>query len=434
MSRDNQTSRTDEPRRTVMFFCQNFLGMGHLVRTTEILRSFEARAKVKICLVFGGETVPGFDWPNSVDLIELPALRRENGELKVVVPEHDLEDVKRYRQRRLLEVLGQVRPDCLVIEGFPFSKRALHAELLPLVEHARAMRPAPMVLCSLRDIILAKRRIKEDERARKLKESAICQTMNQYFDGLLFHSDPQVIRLEESFSRVNKLDVPIHYTGFVAQSLPDPAPARELLDADAEPTILVSVGGGRLGRGLLECLIETAPRLASRLPHRLLIFTGPFVPSETFEALSERAAKHANVVLRRYTPHLLTYMSRADLSISLCGYNTSMNLLRTGVRSLVMPSDKDLEQPSRAMRMAQHDLLEIIPPDDLDPERMMGRILRALERPPPRLRGNRFNIEGAQRTAEIVLEMLEQRAVDATVRELDQRATTAVPVSVEPHS
>lgn len=42
--------------RRIMFFCQNFLGLGHLVRTTEILRHLEGRAEC--CLVFGGQPPP----------------------------------------------------------------------------------------------------------------------------------------------------------------------------------------------------------------------------------------------------------------------------------------------------------------------------------------------------------------------------------------
>ncbi|MCA9541444.1 MAG: hypothetical protein KC620_21250, partial [Myxococcales bacterium] len=38
----------------------------------------------------------------------------------------------------------------LVIEGFPFSKRGLAFERLPLLEHARPCQPRPAVVCSLR--------------------------------------------------------------------------------------------------------------------------------------------------------------------------------------------------------------------------------------------------------------------------------------------
>ena len=44
--------------KKIMFYCQNLLGMGHLVRSTEIVRSLIK--DFKVCLINGGEIVPGF--------------------------------------------------------------------------------------------------------------------------------------------------------------------------------------------------------------------------------------------------------------------------------------------------------------------------------------------------------------------------------------
>jgi predicted glycosyltransferase len=191
----------------------------------------------------------------------------------------------------------------------------------------------------------------------------------------------------------------VHYTGFVVQSFPPAPPDTDL--SEGGPTIVVSVGGGRLGRALLDGILETAPLLAARLPHRLLVFTGPFLSDEEYGQFANRANARPNVVVRRFTQSLLHHMARADLSISLCGYNTAMNVIRTGVRSLVLPSAKDLEQPLRAERFAQLGILEVLTAWELVPSIFVERIVGMLERPKPAPVG--FELNGGATSARILL-------------------------------
>jgi predicted glycosyltransferase len=391
--------------KKILFFCQNLLGLGHFVRTSEILLHLQGRAKT--CLVFGGQLADGLDMTAAASSITLPALRREDGELKVVGTDMALEQVQEFRRQRLLEAFRQFDPDVVVFEGFPFAKKVLAFELIPLLKEISRQEMKPAVFCSIREIVLAKERKAEKAKKTKKNEKAICKLMNKYFDGLLVHSDPRVLRLDERFSRLDRLNCPVHYTGFVVQSFPDTPPDAEL--SEQGPTILVSVGGGRLGRSLLEGILATAPLLASRIPHRLLVFTGPFLSDEEYARFAERAGAVPNLVVRRYTPSLLHHMVRADLSISLCGYNTAMNVLRANVRSMVLPSLKDLEQPLRAERFAEHGILEVLKPADLAPSIFADRIVAALARPKPS--AVTFDLNGGATSAGILLNATRSRNV-----------------------
>ena len=104
---------------------------------------------------------------------------------------------------------------------FPFGRKRFARELLPLLEANRArMRPA-ITLCSVRDILVEK-----EDQAKF--ESKVLKWLNPYFDGVLVHSDPELIRLDETFSRVRDIACPIWYTGYVAQvpSVADKTTAR----------------------------------------------------------------------------------------------------------------------------------------------------------------------------------------------------------------
>ena len=58
-------------RPRVMFYSQHVLGMGHLVRSLEIIRGL---AEFEVCFVNGGELVAGFAPPPAVKVVNLPPL------------------------------------------------------------------------------------------------------------------------------------------------------------------------------------------------------------------------------------------------------------------------------------------------------------------------------------------------------------------------
>ncbi len=396
--------------KKIMFYCQNLLGMGHLVRSTEIIRSLVK--DFKVCLINGGQIVPGFEIPSAVEVINLPAVRSERvqgkgqKELRVVDSSQSIEEVKKFRKNKLLTLFDQFQPDYLITEGFPFSKHLLSFELIPLLEKVKSTECSTKVVGCIRDILLCK----EEQQRAEVKEK-ICGWINKYFDMLLIHSDPKVHRLEESFSRVKDLNCEICYTGYVVQSPPENiAPTEEDIAEfnGKEPMIVVSVGGGRLGYNLLKTIVEAASILERTIPHRIRVFTGPFMLEEKFLELQKAANNQANITLRRYTSQLLTYMEKADLSISLCGYNTTMNILSTGVRSLVLPSDKDREQVIRGEKLEKLGLLEVIRPNDLQPERLAEKIIDSLNKESVVDASSCFELQGAKNTATLLKKKLMQ--------------------------
>jgi len=391
--------------KKILFFCQNLLGLGHFMRTSEIL--LHLRGQAQLCLVFGGQLAEGLDMTAATKVITLPALRREDGELKVVGTHLALEQVKEVRRQRLLDVWRRFDPDVVVVEGFPFAKKVLAFELIPLLKEIARQELKPAVFCSIRDIVLAKaRKVAKAQKA----EQTICKLMNKYFDGLLVHSDPRVLRLDERFSRLERLCCLVHYTGFVVQSFPPPPPDADL--SEGGPTIVVSVGGGRLGHALLDGVLATAPLLAARCPHRLLVFTGPFLSDKDYARVADRANGQPNLIVRRYTTSLLHHMARAELSISLCGYNTAMNVIRTRVRALALPSLKDFEQPLRAERFARSGILDVLTPSDLAPSVLVERVVAMLERPRPSAPTG-FDLNGGATSARILLNATRSRRVGA---------------------
>jgi predicted glycosyltransferase len=383
--------------KRILFYCQYHLGMGHLVRSIELIRALAQ--EFQVCFVKAGTEVEGMSLPDSVEIVTLPLLLSINKVLKTADPTQDLETIKDRRKALLLKTFEQFQPDYLMIEGYPFKKFQFEFEAIPLLGCAKSSPQQPKVICSLRDIVMAQDYPDRADIARKA-----CDRLNRYFDMLLVHSDPSFYPLEESFPNVQDIACSIQYTGYVSQTVTD-SPATAVEDSlqfhRSEPMLLVSLGGGQLGHDLLDAVIATAPLLNGLIPHHLHLFTGPFIPEAKFQQLVGAAEQHPNLTLRKYTSQLLRFMNMADLSVSLGGYNTTMNILSTGVRSLVLPSDKDWEQKIRAEKLEKLGYLKLLKPSDLQPDQLVQRILDIL-RQPARSTLQKIDLHGAEKTVALL--------------------------------
>jgi predicted glycosyltransferase len=383
--------------KKIMFYCQYLAGMGHLVRSTEIVRSLVK--DFQVCFVNGGQPIAEFELPSNIEIVHLPPLVEEDGELKTVDDAQPVEAVKASRQQQLLSVFEQFQPDCLITECFPFSKHRVKFELIPLIEKAKSSPQPVKIVCSLRDLVMTQ---SLSAKAWAKKYDQVCDLVNQYFDLILFHGDPQLQRLEDFFPKVDHLNCEVYYTGYVAQSPPNllPAAAKDRVDLNpTEPTILASVGGGRFGYELLNAVVDASTVLSGTIPHRIHAFAGPFMPEVQFLQLQATAVKRSNLILRRFTPHLINYMKRADLSISLGGYNTTMNILSTGTRALVFPfisENQSGEQSIRAKKLEQMGILRVLYPEDLTGRRLAAKVLSSLDQAPV---AHRFDLNGAEKSA-----------------------------------
>jgi predicted glycosyltransferase len=389
--------------KKILFYCQYLTGMGHLVRSIEIARSLVK--EFQVYFINGGPPIEGFTIPTELELINLPALWLEDGKFQIADGDKSVEEVKDVRKKQLIDICDRIQPDCLITEFFPFGRHKLFFELLPLLEYIDNNLPKTKIVCSLRDVIGRETLAEEAD--------IICKLINKYFDLILYHSDPNFLTFEASFPRYQDLHCEIKYSGFVAQS-----PLENVMSFDNSltkkdtkyPFILVSVGGGRLGYELLTSVIKASKILEERIPHHIQIFTGPFMPEELFAKLEEEALYRGNVNLQRYTPQLLSYMERADLSISLTGYNTTMNILRTGVRAIVVPIghyNQDMEQLVRTRKLEKLGVVEVINPTDLEPVYLSQRIIACLKKESGKNTSGMFDLEGAQKSASFLKEYLE---------------------------
>ena len=385
-------------KKRILIYCQHVLGMGHLVRSLEIVR---ALTDWDVTFLNGGDLCPGMAFPPQTKVVNLPPIKSESDFKTILASEsgQDLEAVKRARARRLQEEFARIQPDVFLIEMFPFGRRHFAYELVPVLEQIRLGKMPTAVVCSLRDILVNNKRnqAQHNERAITL--------MNRYFDLLLVHADPRFQTLDETFPQIRELRCEIRYTGFVSQAAPQRLEVAPHRSSD-QPMILVSIGGGRVGYELVECALQASAQFRTSFPHRMMILTGPYMQEEQFQSLHELAETQEQVALLRYTPDFLSYLQEAALSVSMAGYNTCMNLLTTGTRALVVPftGGGNTEQTIRAEKLAQLGVVGVLSESQLRPDYLAERMIQALRTPSVAHRRS-LDQAGAKKTATCLEEL-----------------------------
>ncbi|HET7584288.1 MAG TPA: glycosyltransferase [Gemmatimonadaceae bacterium] len=416
-------------RPTVLIYCQHSTGMGHLVRTMALARGLTAHFRVVV--MNGGEWPELMDVPDGVEIVALPPIgTASDGALTSLDGAYTLEAAHARRRDLLLATWDATRAHAIVIELFPFGRRKFSSELLPFLEHARATSApgrAPVVLCSLRDILV---RGRHDQREYDDRAATIA---NRYFDAVLVHADPALARLEESFKPTIPLSVPVHYTGFAScagdaqiatatrHAAAHATPAAAFHAACSTPhahaahvrRMIVSAGGGRVGEPLLTAAVQAHALLTQRRSRtgydRLTVIGGPFLPEAAWQRVQQLARAVPDVELIREVRDLPAMLRAAAGSVSQCGYNTALEVIQSGVPALVVPyhvAGED-EQMYRARRLEARGAVRVLPPAELTAERLAAA-LRVL--PAFRPRHAVIDLSGVEQTAALVLRMVETAA------------------------
>jgi len=371
----------------IAYYCQHVLGVGHFHRSLEICRA--CAVDHDVTMVIGGPPVDVSAEPFS--FFQLPGLKMDE-QFSGLMPCDEtatLEATKTARTERLLSFFQDFAPDALILELYPFGRKAFRFELTPLLE--AAAQTSCRILCSLRDILVEKK-----EEQRKHEQRAV-DTLNHYFDALLIHSDPHLVTLDETFALTASIQVPVQYTGFVTPRPAGNARAeiRAALDLKPEePLVVASIGSGSVGAELLQAVCEAARTLVDAAPCRFHLFTGSYCPPAVFEALAAHAQER--LVVERFSRNFPDWLAAADLSVSMAGYNTSMNIVAAGVPALMLPFDQNREQRLRLTRLTRSHPIMLLETEDLRAERLVPLIKAQWDT--PRYQTG-LSLDGAAQTA-----------------------------------
>ncbi len=360
--------------KRVLFYVQHLLGIGHQRRGATLTRAMQ-EAGLQVSYISGGHSIPNLDL-GGAELVQLPPARAVDLYFKKLVDENDqpIDDIWRARRRdALLAAWRRIEPHVILLELYPFGRRQMRFELLPLLDAALALQRRPVIASSVRDILVA------SPKPERLVE--MLDRVETYFDHVLVHGDPDLIPFETTFPHAAQIADKLHYTGYVV----DRTGVRGGPGSPGWDEVLVSAGGGAMGDALLRAAIQA--RAESALADkRWRVLVGVKAPDDEFAALTALAAEsgeEGGIVVDRARGDFPTLLMNCTMSISQGGYNTIMECMHAGCRAVVVPyaGGLETEQTLRAELLAERGVITVLEEADLSPAAVADAIARSLAGP-----------------------------------------------------
>jgi predicted glycosyltransferase len=384
---------SQETAPKILFYVQHLLGIGHLRRTATLSRNL-VRSGFDVTVVSGGHKID-IDM-GGAHLVQLPATRATDLFFKQLVDEDGQPIDDSWRQMRadkLQDIYKDCQPDILITELFPFGRRQMRFELLPLLETAKTDPRKPLIISSVRDILVAQ--------TKPGRNDEMLALVQQYFDKVIVHGDPDLISLDQTFPHTARIQDQIVYTGYVV----DRTGLRGGDDAPGADEVIVSSGGGAVGTDLLKTAMKA--KALSAAPDKVWrMMVGTTVEEAIFQELSDLAPE--GVIVERARKDFTTLLMNCAASISQGGYNTVMEILHAKCRAVIVPyaGGVETEQTLRAELLARKGVLHIADEDGLTPEKLAAKVDAALQGPPS---SAQIDVTGAETSAELLHSWLKAR-------------------------
>ncbi len=383
--------------KKILVYVQHLLGVGHLHRTAQITQAL-AENNFKVIVVSGGIPESKIDF-GSVEVKQLAPIKTDSSFSNLYDQSNEVitEAFKQQRQKKLLNIYQMFKPDLVLIETYPFGRRQMRFELLPLLKRIQVeTQNKPLVACSIRDVIQPK--------TKPSRIDEIVNIVSDYFDAIFVHGDKSFIPFEQSFPQAKQFLDKLYYTGYVAKNT-----KVQTCQTRRENTILVSAGGGAVGQKLYQTVLDTAKQ-SQGLTYRWHILVGHNISEAEFNKLLEQQSE--NVLIERNRSDFLDLMSRCKISISQAGYNTIMDILVTTTKAIVIPFEgqAEREQLLRAQALAHKNVLKIVREKDLSTATLIKAIAKLEQK--PNIETMSLNIEGAAMTASLVHKLTSSKSIN----------------------
>ncbi|MEM7184444.1 MAG: glycosyltransferase [Spirochaetota bacterium] len=233
------------------------------------------------------------------------------------------DNFKKKRTAHLLATFNTFKPDILITELYHFGRRKFSFELLPLLEMAHKAVKRPIIISSIRDILV------ESKKERLL---ATVELIHKYYDMVLVHGDESFIPLSKTFPFADKIAEKIHYSGYVISSTATNVGSKVL----AQNQIVVSTGSGGhdFGYSMLMCAIA-AKELTELKNFRWHLLVSAQLSVEKYNDLKKY--EDANLLIERHRIDVADILQQSKLAIMRGGYNSVMDVYIAKIPAVIIP-------------------------------------------------------------------------------------------------
>lgn len=370
----------------IAIYVQHVMGAGHLVRAMSLAEAL-SNSGHRVLLISGGfpidREVKGYQY------FQLPPTKAiESNFTKLVDDQGQLIDDQWRECRRdlLLATVSEFMPDLVITETFPFGRRIFHFELEPLMYWVK-QQASMYLMASIRDVL---------QRRSEPKNRFTVEVVNKYYDGVLVHADERLFKLDASFMHTDKIEDKLFYTGYIHDAVDAPPDDGSTV---GQNEIIVSGGSGTVSAQLM-AVAPLARSLSKARSYQWRMMTGRDRSRPAY-------SPEPGLIIEPNRDDFYALLGRCALSVSLAGYNTTLDVLASGVRSVMVPfvGSHETEQSDRAQALERAGRILQVPENILSPKSLAQAIDRALEMAPVQIE---VNMHGAEISARIVTQKLQQ--------------------------
>lgn len=341
-----------------------------------------------VTFVSGGMPLPA-RMPGGAEVVQLPSVRAADASFAALVDAAGAPVGDALRERRASELLAaceRARPDVVVLETWPFGRRALRVELEALMARVAQTQPRPRVVVSVRDLLQVRANPARDVEAWAIARRCV--------DAILVHGEAAFARLEETLPPAADGAIPTFYTGYVRAPRREPPPR-------VRDEVIASASGGDVGDALLRAVLAARASSALRAL-RWRVRVGPGVPEARFNELRAAGAGEGTIV-ERHGDDFPELLAGSRVAVTQAGYNTVLDVLAARTPAVLVPfeGEGETEQRMRAERLAALGRAVVLPERELTAAALAAAIDRgaSLGAMPP----CPFALDGAERAAERIL-------------------------------
>lgn len=398
----NLRSRPSPLAPKVLLYSHDTYGLGNIRRTLLLAETLANLYPMGAHLVVTGSSVAAaYPFPDAVDTVKLPSLRRVAAGTYAPrsLPGWG-DEVRRTRVGILTRTLEDFAPDLVIVDKCPGG---VEGELLPALARLRERRPRVRVVLGLRDI---------------LDDSATTRSMirsDGWFEKLdAFYDEVWIFGCRDVFDPIveyglSGLAAKLHFCGYLAR------PTKPLAKREGRPRVVVAAGGGGDGACLHDAYLRDLAEEpgAGNLDSTLLL--GPEMSHADRQRLKTRYGGLPGVRFLDFCPDPLPHYAEADVVVSMAGYNTVCELLSLGSRSILVPRCVPVsEQLIRARRLAARGCTRVLEPVELTPGRLLSEVWETIDSTAPR---GRVDLDGLRRVEARVASLLSPNAFLARARQ-----------------
>lgn len=331
----------------IIFYFTHKESLGHTTRILNIIRTLKDkyRKKLNIYVLQAGRFQRFLDIPKDISWFNLPYPYYSKLNFKIGATRNFIPLYAKIRANYMLSKIKGIKPDIFVTEFFPFGREECRFELLPVLMYLK--KEKIKIFASIGYPYIVRNNLQ------------ILLLHCDFYDKFLIHTPEKIefdylrsditnpllkCMYQKTFDHINSKVI---YTGYILpfrnEILTGYKGIRAKFKSKNKIFVVVSRGGGVIYPKIIASSILAKQYLQDK--YCFLIVAGPSSSAKEMSLFKKLIAKSKdkNIYLYKYIPNFSAYLKASDISISMSGYNTSVQLLYFRKPSIVIPSRENPE-------------------------------------------------------------------------------------------